>query len=66
MRLSPFAFLAGVATVSRAQSLDPDTSDSSKATVFDGITVPPLLQLTPANFDEEIKKTRYLVIKHYR
>lgn len=66
MWLSPLALFAGAVALVRAQSLDPEAVNSPKSTVFNGITVPPLLELTPANFEEEIKKTKFLMIKHYR
>lgn len=66
MRLSPLALFAGAAALVRGQSLDPNTLSSKKSTVFNGVTVPPPLELTPANFKEEITKTRFLMIKFYR
>lgn len=66
MRLSPLALLAGIPVLSRAQSLDPDAINSKKATTFNGVTVPPLLEITPSNFEEELKKTKLLMVKHYR
>ena len=66
MRLSSFALLAGVAGVTQAQSLDKDAINSKKATTFNGVKVPPLLEITPNNFEEELTKTKYLMVKHYR
>ena len=59
------AFLAVLATLGRAQSLgerDPD----KEGTTFNGLSVPPLLELTPANWDKEIKQSRWMLVKHYR
>lgn len=39
---------------------------SLDTTQFDGKSVPPLLELTPDNYDTEIKKSKYLMVKHYR
>lgn len=66
MRLSPFAFLAGAAALVRGQSLDENYVTTKKPTVFNDVTVPPLLELTPLNFEEEVTKTKYLMVKHYR
>lgn len=64
MRPHVLAFLAGLATLGRAQSLgerDPD----KEGTTFNGLSVPPLLELTPANWDKEIKQSRWMLVKHY-
>ncbi|KAJ5963811.1 uncharacterized protein N7479_003687 [Penicillium vulpinum] len=45
--------------VRRARGVDPDTP-----TIFNGIEVPPLTQLTPDNF-EEVTKDGYWMVKHY-
>lgn len=66
MRLSPFALLAGAAALTRAQSLNKEAMNSKKATTFNGVTVPPLLEITPSNFEDELKQTKYLMVKHYR
>lgn len=66
MRLSPFALLAGAAALTQAQSLNKDAMSSKKATTFNGVTVPPLLEITPSNFEDELKQTKYLMVKHYR
>jgi protein disulfide-isomerase len=62
MRLSFFALL-GVATL--AQSAATKKKKVVQPTVFNGIQVPPLLELTPTNWEEEYKKTKWLMIKHY-
>lgn len=59
-----FAFLAGAAALALAEPKD--KSSASKGTEFNGVAVPPLLELTPANFAEELKKSKHLVVKHYR
>jgi protein disulfide-isomerase len=66
MRLSPFALLAGVSALARAQSLDKDAVPNKENTVFNGISVPPLLELTPATFDAELKRSKFMMVKHYR
>ena len=37
-----------------------------EATYFNSQKVPPLLELTPDNFEDELKKSKFLLIKHYR
>lgn len=39
---------------------------SQEYTTFDGKTVPPILELTPDNFEKEIKGSKYMLVKHYR
>ncbi|CAK7223392.1 hypothetical protein SBRCBS47491_005192 [Sporothrix bragantina] len=39
--------------------------DGEKPTIFDGIEVPPLVALTPKNFDEYLNGSKYLFVKHY-
>ncbi len=64
MRLSPSVLLAGAATLLAAPALAKPRVP--KPTVFNGITVQPFLDLTPANYEEEIKKTKYILVKHFR
>lgn len=66
MRLSSFAVLTGAMALAGAQ-LMPDEEDFKKeATYFNDKKVPALLELTPANWEAEITKTKYLFVKHYR
>lgn len=39
---------------------------SQEYTEFDGKQVPPVLELTPNNYDKEIKASKYMLVKHYR
>jgi protein disulfide-isomerase len=64
MRLSPSILLAGAASLLATPALA--KPKVPKPTVFNGITVQPLFELTPANYEEEIKKTKYTLVKHYR
>ncbi|KAF4126768.1 protein disulfide-isomerase [Geosmithia morbida] len=64
MRLLPFTFLAGAAALVGAKSAEKDDA-SEKSTVFNGVSVPPLMELSPATFPTELKKHKYLVVKHY-
>lgn len=70
MRLSSLVWglLLGAVTHVAAQEEEEEipADYSQEYTQFDGKTVPPLLELTPANFDQEIKASKYLLVKHYR
>jgi protein disulfide-isomerase len=61
MRLLQLALLA-VSTVVVAA----DEEETPQPTTFDGVTVPPLMELTPSNWAEEVNKTQFLMVKHYR
>lgn len=39
---------------------------SQETTEFDGKKVPPILELTPDNFDTEIKASKFMLVKLYR
>lgn len=62
MRLS-FLALLGVATL--AQSAAQKKKKVAQPTVFNGVQVPPLFELNPTNWEEEYKKTKWLMVKHY-
>lgn len=70
MRLSSLVWgvLLGALTHVAAQEEDEEipVDYSQEYTQFDGKTVPPLLELTPDNFDKEIKASKYMLVKHYR
>lgn len=68
MRLSVLALLASALALARAGSLDEfDTDESApKSTTFNSQTVPPLLDLTPQNWKDEVNKTKWLMVKFYR
>ena len=65
MRTSFLGVLAGALAVSHAQSLDAEV-DAKSITKFNSIDVPPPLELTPSNWEAETKKSKYLMIKHFR
>ncbi|KAL7950351.1 thioredoxin domain-containing protein [Trichoderma barbatum] len=70
MRLTPFTLLSGLAALglfgsSAAASADDEDSVGPENTYFDSLMVPPLIDLTPDNFDEEVSKSKYLLVKHY-
>lgn len=35
-------------------------------TTFNGKSVPPFKELTPSNWEEETKKNKFWMVKHYR
>ncbi|KAF4587466.1 disulfide isomerase [Ophiocordyceps camponoti-floridani] len=61
MRLLALALVLGAAVPAWAQDGDP----LPESTTFNSVTVPPLLDLTPSNWEQETKKSRWLVVKHY-
>lgn len=68
MRLTSFALLSGLAAFglfgsSVAADEDPK---APKETYFDSLPVPPLMELTPKNFEEVANQTKWLLVKHYR
>lgn len=65
MRFFSITLLAGVAAFASAQSMPLD-DDKRPGTTFDDIRVPPLLELSPKNIEEEMNKTKFIMIKHYR
>ena len=68
MRLSLLSLMAGAAALVRAEPLgDSDTDkDAAKPTTFDNKPVPPLMELTPSTWADEVNKTRWLLVKHFR
>ncbi|KYK59435.1 Thioredoxin-like fold protein [Drechmeria coniospora] len=64
MRPNALALLAGVAALGRAQSSAVPEAKKEGAALSSG-TVPPLLELTPSTWEEESKRSRWLLIKHY-
>lgn len=73
MRLSSLAWGLLLGAVARVAAQDDDFEDeeipedkSLETTTFDGKLVPPILELTPSNWDTEIRKSRYMLVKHYR
>lgn len=61
MRLLQLALFAVSAVVAVAEE-----DDTPKPTKFNGVTVPPLMELTPSNWAEQVNKTQFLMVKHYR
>lgn len=65
MWLLRVALLAGAVALSHGQALEKE-SNPNLFTKFDGQDVPPLIELTPSNWADEVNKTRHLMVKHYR
>ncbi|KJZ79936.1 hypothetical protein HIM_00650 [Hirsutella minnesotensis 3608] len=64
MRLQAVALLAGAAVRGWAQETV-DSSSEPQKTTFNGVSVPPLLELTAASWKHEADRTRWLAVKHY-
>ncbi|KAK4160775.1 thioredoxin-like protein [Cladorrhinum sp. PSN259] len=66
MRLLNFSFLLGAAALVAGSPPEPAEEDATREnTYFDGKKVPPMLELTPANWEKEAKASKYLMVKHY-
>ncbi|KAH6895451.1 hypothetical protein B0T10DRAFT_216620 [Thelonectria olida] len=65
MRLSPFALLTGAVALASAEILSEVEEIKKEDAVSDGPAVPALLELTPTNWETELKKTKYIFIKHF-
>ncbi|KAG5928307.1 hypothetical protein E4U53_002698 [Claviceps sorghi] len=67
MQLSVLPILASAFALARAEPLgDSDAEQSaSPGTVFNSKPVPPLLELTPKNWNDEVNKTKWLLVKNF-
>lgn len=69
MRLTPFTLLSGFAAfglLGSAAAADDEDSKAPANTYFDSVAVPPLIDLTPDNWEKEVGKSKWLLVKHYR
>lgn len=69
MRLTSSTLLSGLAAFGLFGSFVAAADEDSKApkeTYFDSLPVPPLVELTPKNFEEVANQTKWLLVKHYR
>lgn len=64
MRVSTLALLLSSAVAGWAQNTETDSKN--KGTTFNSQPVPPFLELTATTWDDEMKKSKYMVVKHYR
>ncbi|OAA47742.1 Thioredoxin-like fold protein [Metarhizium rileyi] len=67
MRLGALSLLAGALALVRAETPVDSSSenDAIGSTKFNGETVPPLTELTPSNWADEVKKSKWLLVKHF-
>ncbi|KAG6091411.1 hypothetical protein E4U30_006999 [Claviceps sp. LM220 group G6] len=67
MKLSVLSLLASALALARAEPLGDEDADKDVAasTVFNSKTVPPLLELTATNWNDEVNKTKWLLVKNY-
>ncbi|KAK4130175.1 thioredoxin-like protein [Trichocladium antarcticum] len=65
MRLLNLSLLFGVAASAVASPVDEVEDGTPVATFFNGKQVPPMLELTPENWDKEKTASRFLMVKHY-
>ncbi|KAK3307540.1 thioredoxin-like protein [Chaetomium strumarium] len=67
MRLLNLSLLFGAAALAVADSSDLDADEDAprEATYFNGKKVPPMLELTPDNWEQESRASKYLLVKHY-
>ncbi|KAI0543963.1 thioredoxin-like protein [Xylaria curta] len=67
MRLAPLALLFSAVTSGLAQAIGAETKDDPERenTYFNGKRVPPLLELTAENFDDEVQASKFLVVKYF-
>ncbi|KAI1491657.1 thioredoxin-like protein [Biscogniauxia mediterranea] len=67
MRLRSLALWLSAAALGAAQLVGPgaDNIQDKENTYFNGKKVPPLLELTPDNFDKEVRSTKYMVVKYF-
>ena len=69
MRLFNLAFLfVAAALVAGQEPVDnvDEYDDERENTSFNGQIVPPIPLLTPSNWNDAMKESKYLVVKHYR
>lgn len=67
MRLLNLSFLFGAVALVAGASSEPEEEDPMREnTYFNGKKVPPMLEITPANWEKEAKASKFLVVKHYR
>lgn len=61
-----FLFGAAALAIASPPSADTEEDITRENTYFNGKKVPPILELTPANYKEELKKSKFLMVKHFR
>jgi protein disulfide-isomerase len=66
MRLLNLSLLFGAAALAVDSTPFEDEDPVRENTYFNGKKVPPMLELTPENWEKESKASRFLMVKHYR
>lgn len=68
MRSSILSLLASALTLvgAEASGASETEKDAVQSTIFNNQTVPPLVELTPSNWADEVKKSKWLLVKHFR
>jgi protein disulfide-isomerase len=66
MRLLPFTLLFGAATLAAAASASDDEATDQENTYFNGKKVPPMLELSESNWEQEVNNSKWLMVKHHR
>lgn len=69
MRLFGYSLLFGAASLAVVAGAEDDydwDEAPRETTYFNGKKVPPMLALTPDNWADEVKASKYLMVKHYR
>lgn len=64
MKFSSLFFLGATAIVGAAAQDENDKTRES--TYFNGIKVPPPMELSPENFEQATHASKWLMVKHYR
>ncbi|KAK3353603.1 thioredoxin-like protein [Lasiosphaeria hispida] len=66
MRLLSLLFGAATLAVAAASTEpDTDTTQTEEVTYFNAKKVPPVMELSPDNWEKEMKETKYIMVKHY-
>lgn len=68
MKIAFLTLFLGASARGLAQAINAKSQDdlTAKSTYFDGIQVPPLLELTTSNVENEFSQTKYMVVKYGR
>lgn len=67
MRLLPLSLLFWAASALAADvEYDEEEYPVLETTYFNGVAVPPLLDLTPQTWDQELNSSRWLMVKFFK
>ncbi|KOS18346.1 Uncharacterized protein ESCO_003043 [Escovopsis weberi] len=62
MRWASLSVASAFAAASLVRSV---IAGAAETTYFDSIAVPPMMELTPSTWDDEVEKSRWLLVKHF-